>query len=133
MTKGSHRVRQQRAPSGVALAFLALALQVLLPFLVAYEIGVLGNPASAETTIICTASGSHAVPNQQSGADQPDHAGPCSLCIALAAAHAFTAAAPGTLPLPHRVARITLQAAVSHRTFAFPAASYHSRAPPFIG
>jgi hypothetical protein len=112
---------------------LALALQVLLPFFVAYEIGVLSNPAYAETTIICSASGSHAVPIQQSGADQPDHAGHCSLCIALAAAHAFTAAAPGTLPLPYRVARITLQAAVSPHTFALLAASYRSRAPPFIG
>ena len=133
MKQASQRAERGRGPSGIGWAFLALAVQVLLPFLVAYEIGILGNPAYAETTIICSASGSHAIPTPANGADQPTHSGPCSLCIALAAAHAFTGATPVTLPLPRQHELVRLRATATVRATVVATAGYHSRAPPSIG
>jgi len=136
MTRGQHRVRRKAAPQGTWLAFLALAIQVLLPFFVAYEIALASTPAYAEgTTVICSASGSTASPAPH----QVDHtahhgvAGSCPLCIALAASQAFTAAAPVALPLPQAKSVILHNAVQAPRVFSGATLSYNSRAPPFIG
>jgi hypothetical protein len=57
---------------GEWLAFLAVAIQVLLPFLVAFEIALAGNPAYADAIPICHA------PDSQSaapGGKQADNRG----------------------------------------------------------
>src|SRR5579862_740996 len=57
MTRGQRRKDRKAAPQGTGLAFLALAIQALLPFLVAYEIALASTPAYAESAhVICSAS-----------------------------------------------------------------------------
>jgi hypothetical protein len=128
-------MRTRAVPEGTWLAFLALAVQVLLPFLVAYEIALASTPAYAEgTTVICSASSSTTIP----AAHPVDHtahhglAAGCPLCIAAAAAHAFTAAPPVALPLPQARSVILHHAGVAPRPYASTAASYNPRAPPSI-
>jgi hypothetical protein len=130
MTKGPHRVTRKRAPPGAPLAFLALALQVLIPFLVAYEISVLSSPAYAGDAIICSAA--HAGSSHRSAPDHTDH-GACPLCVTLAAAQAFTNAAPVPLPVPRQVESITLQAGPARLVTTLAAAPYNPRAPPALG
>jgi DUF2946 family protein len=132
------RVRDLRktreAPRGLWLAFLALAIQVLLPFLVGYEIALVSSPALAETTVICSASGPATAPagpaNHAAHHGLAAHA--CPLCIALASSQAFTTAAPVALPLPQGSAVTIAHRVVTLRTSVAPAASYNPRAPPSI-
>ncbi len=135
--RGVHRARSKAAaPEGTWLAFLAVAIQVLLPFLVAYEITLAGTPAYAasKTTTICSASGSTTSPASRSTDHTAHHglADGCPICMALAAGQAFTAAAAVALALPQVkavVLRVTVHAS---RVSTLAAASYNPRAPPFI-
>jgi hypothetical protein len=135
MTRGHRRIKQRAVPQGTWLAFLALAVQVLLPFFLASEIALASAPAYAEgTTVICTASGSTTAPAPHS-ANHASHralSDGCPICIALAAAHAFTAAPPVALPLPQASSVFLLHAADAPRAFASTAASYNPRGPPSI-
>jgi hypothetical protein len=119
------------APPGAWLAFLALAIQALLPFLLASEIALGNTQAYAEaTSVICTASGSTAT--QPSHSSHHGLADNCPICLALAAGQAFTTLAQAVLPLP-QAASITLSlVAPAPGALAGFAASYHPRAPPFI-
>lgn len=121
-----------RQPAGAWLAFLAIAVQILLPFLVAYEIGLAGRPADAATISICHTPAATA-PEQGSGS--PTHHGlgdGCPICVALAAGQAFTAAAPVVLPVPQAtVLTLPLDMQVLGAA-AFAGASYNPRAPPTI-
>jgi len=122
------RWKRRRAPVGVAFAFLALAIQVLLPFVVAAEIDLLGNPAYASAPI-CSASLHEQQPGQQS-----DHGlgTTCPLCLTLAASHGFTGASSAALPLPQGDG-VAVDQIISPWQSATPvAASYNSRAPPVI-
>jgi hypothetical protein len=132
--RGLQRPRGKTPPEGIGLAFLALAIQVLLPFLVAYEITLAGTPAYAESKIqICSVSGS-----TSSSAHPIDHAAHhgltdgCPICLALAASQAFTAAAPVALPLPQAEPILQHQAAHTPQVFSGTTASYRPRAPPAI-
>lgn len=129
MTEASERLTRKKAPAGASLAFLALFLQVLLPFFVAFEITALS--AAADDAVICSASGSHGAAQHENGSDQTDH-GACSLCIALAAAHAFTGATPVALPLPQPRESVQFSVAVTQSATTVAVASYNPRAPPFI-
>ena len=51
MTRGQHRTGRKALPQGIGLAFLALAVQVLLPFLVAYEIALASTEPDAVMVI----------------------------------------------------------------------------------
>ena len=128
MTEGRYRVTRKRAPDGIALAFLALFLQVLLPFFVVLEIATLSDPAAAETAAICSHSGTH----HEGGVDQTNH-GACPLCIALSTAQHFTDATHVAVPVPQEVATIELHAVAARLVATIAAAPYQSRAPPFIG
>jgi hypothetical protein len=135
MKRGHQRVKRTDVPQGTWLAFLALAVQVLLPFFVAYEIGLASTPAYAEgTTVICSASGSTTAPTPRSANHASHHtlSDGCPICIALAASHAFTTALPVALPLPQASSVILRHAADAPRTFASTAAFYNPRAPPSI-
>lgn len=130
MMSGLHRASRRAAPPGAWLAFLALAVQVLLPFLVAYEIALASSPAYAESdTFICSASGTHSVPNEHTRHGLSQH---CSICMALAASQGFTAAMPVALPLPRGAGRVELYVVSTPRASALAAASYNSRAPPTV-
>ncbi len=120
-------------PSGTWLAFLALTIQVLLPFLVAYEIGLAGTPANAETITICHAPAATTAPGHGTGgAAHHGLADGCPICLALAAGQAFTATAPVTPPLPQgKAVPLRVEAPAPHPC-ALAAASYNPRAPPFI-
>jgi hypothetical protein len=135
MKKGHQRIKQRPAPQGTWLAFLALAVQVLLPFFVASEIALASAPAYAEgTTVICSASGSTTAPASNSANHASHHtlSDGCPICIALAASHAFTTAPPVALPLPQARAVVLHHAADAPRAFATTAASYNPRGPPSI-
>lgn len=130
MTKHLHRAGKRAAPSGAWLAFLAVAVQVLLPFLVAYEIALVSSPAyAASSAIICSASDTHAAPASHTQHGLSDR---CPLCVALAANQSFTAATPITAPLPRTISGIARYSAPSHGASAFGVASYNSRAPPTV-
>ena len=132
MVASRHR-RERKAPQGLALAFLAVAVQLLLPFLVAVEIAAASSPAAAETTTLCLAAGSTgagATHDSQTG--HHGLASGCPLCITLAASQAFTAPAPMAAPPP--LARHAIAVAVSSQRepSATAPAFYRSRAPPTI-
>jgi hypothetical protein len=132
MARGQNRTGKKAAPQGTWLAFLALAVQVLLPFLVAYEIGLASTPAyAAGTTVICSAS-SPTAPRAVHHTAHHGLADGCPICIALAAAQAFTAAPPVALPLPQAQSVILHHAGVAPRPYASTATSYNPRAPPSI-
>lgn len=122
---------RKMAPAGAWLAFLAIAIQVLLPFLVAYEIALAGSPAYADTLAsICSAS--HPQPQIPDGSGQSHHgpSGSCPICTAMAAAQAFTAPLPLVLPVPGAAGNDIPLAAVAWRPGSIAAAPYQSRAPP---
>jgi len=135
MTRGYKRITRRAAPQGTWLAFLALAVQVLLPFFVASEISLASAPAYAQgTTVICSASGSTTTPAPHPANHASHHtlSDGCPICIALAASHAFTAAPPVALPLPQATSVFLLHSADAPRAFASTAASYNPRGPPSI-
>jgi hypothetical protein len=136
MSRVRYRRKTQEAPQGLWLAFLALAIQTLLPFLVSYEIALASSPALAETMVICSASGPATTPAGLQANNHAAHHGiaahACPLCIALASSQVFAAAHSVALPLPQGNPVAIAPSTVTLRTGAAPAASYNPRAPPFI-
>ncbi len=131
----SRRGAKRAVPQGTWLALLALAIQILLPFLVAYEIAFAGTPAHAQgTSVICSAAEptNPTAPPQGSHGSRHGLTASCPICMALAAGQAFTAAAPIALPLP-LVESFVHYIAVQTPNAPFGAiASYNPRAPPSI-
>jgi hypothetical protein len=119
------------APEGVWLAFLAVAIQVFLPFLVAFEIAAASAPAFAETLPLCSAVHTSSAPVRHDG-ETPHHglSDGCPLCVSLAAGQAFTTPAPILAPIPRAVKVDTVTAAPSLHPREQTSASYNSRAPP---
>lgn len=111
------------------LAWMAVAMQALLPFFIAVAIVRATNPAYAGEIPICAAFGTH-----QSG-DPADHhsgTGSCPVCAAVAAVHNSTASPAPVLPLPQSGAHIVLSAPDAPSLSPIAAVSYQSRAPPAI-
>jgi Protein of unknown function (DUF2946) len=134
MSKKLYRAqRKLPAPRGAWLAFLALAVQVLLPFLVAYDIALLSSPAYAGVTVICSADGTHGTTPAQSAPDQQGHHVACPLCTAMAAGQAFTAITPVAMPLPQPGRGVKIEAGAMRPSAAVTAAFYHPRGPPSFG
>jgi DUF2946 family protein len=126
----AQRHRHRNPPRGTWLAFLALAIQAMLPFFLAVEIARAGNPAYADSIPICSALG-----HRGSGDTSGDHHGiadGCPICTALAAGHAFTAPPATPLPLPVACAGIALSAPEASAAAVLATSSYQSRAPPVI-
>ncbi len=135
MARGRHRRRQVTPPAGIWLAFLALTIQVLLPFLVAFEIALASSPAYADrTTFICSAS-RLAAPAAPKPGDPATHHGlsdGCPICTALAVGQAFTATSPVLLPLPKAGVTLAPDWVYIRRAPIVDVAAYNSRAPPSI-
>lgn len=127
MTARRHR-SQREAPRGVCLAFLALAMQVLVPFFMAVEIARAEVPGGA--AVICSALGHE---TKQSGhTTDRGLAEHCSICTTLAATHAFTPSAAPPLPLPVSVGNSDLTTVEVAQVALLITSSYQSRGPPSI-
>jgi hypothetical protein len=132
MVVARQRRRPRTARSGAALGFLALTVQALLPFLVAFDIALASPSAAAGPAgIICSAglAGTGAAPSSNRAAHHglSDN---CPICTALAAGQAFTAAPPILLPLPQDAFVFAPDRTVVRSAPALTAAAYESRAPP---
>ena len=125
------RRHERKPPRGALLAWLAVAIQALLPFFIAVEIARASNPAYADTVVICSALGG---PQHQSGTGGDHHgvADGCPICTALAATHGGTAPLAAPLPLPGISSRVALTAHETSRLAFHLTAAYRSRAPPAI-
>jgi len=122
------RLPQTRPPRGVWLAFLALVIQVLLPFFLAVEIARAANPADPGGIPICSSLGHH---DAGSASDQPS-SGSCPVCAAVAAGQSFTAAAPLAVPMPRFCGRADLSVARLRGATFLVSSPYQSRGPPSI-
>jgi Protein of unknown function (DUF2946) len=127
----------ERTFAAAWLGLLALAVQALLPVLLAVEIGISRADGTRGLFSECAYGHRHvAAPQGGSGkpSDTPGHddgdGGPCPVCIALLAAPPFTAPTEIALPLPvagpvDALAYFDLRAPATSI-----AAAYRSRAPP---
>jgi len=124
---------RRAAPPGVWLAILAIAGQVFLPFLLAFEIAWAAPQAEGDAAVpICTGIHADAVPAPPDKGRTGHHTRPggCPICQVLAACQAFTQPTPITLPSPI-ISTVISPSSVPSRPQAFlAAASYQSRAPP---
>ena len=129
MSARRHRSTQTRPPRGAWLAFVAEAMQVLLPFFLMAEIARAESPDGV--AVICSALG-HGT--QQSGSGNTDHglAEHCSICTTLAAAQAITPPGAPPLPLPASIGQSVLAATDSAQAALLVTSSYQSRGPPSI-
>ena len=127
MTARQHRA-QTRALRGAWLAFLALAMQVLVPFFMAVEIARAEVPGAA--AVICAALG-HETHQGNGDADHglADH---CSICTTLAAAQGFAPPSAPPLPPPATVDRTILAGADIPQAALLVTLSYQSRGPPSV-
>ena len=130
MTARRHRSPQPRAPRGAWLAFLAVAMQVLVPFLLMVEIARAHEPGGA--TVICSSLSHDTAPDSGNAADRDLATHCCSICGALAAAHGFAPPAAPPLPLPVAVGRSDLTPADVAQAALLVPSSYRSRGPPSI-
>ena len=129
MRSRRHRSTGQ-APRGAWLAFVAVAMQVLVPFFLMVEIARANEPGGA--AVICSSLGHD---THQDNGTAPDHglaAHCCSICTALAAAQGFAPAAAPPLPLPVSVGRSDLTPADVAQVARLVTSSYRSRGPPAI-
>jgi Protein of unknown function (DUF2946) len=119
---------QMRAPRGAWLAFLAMALQVLVPFFLMAEIAR-AEPGGA--AVICSAIGHQTPPGGNNAGDHglADH---CSICTTLAAAQGFAPAGAPPLPLPATIGRSTVTVADLSAPALLVNSAYQSRGPPSI-
>jgi hypothetical protein len=131
VTARRRRLPQTRPPRGAWLAFLALAIQVLLPFFLAVEIARANEPGS--TVVICSAlgAGAHHESNP-SGSDRHGSIGSCPICTALAAGHGFTAPPAPPQPLPVVGASVDLAATDAALVAPVAISFYQSRGPPSV-
>jgi hypothetical protein len=122
-------LRRHRSPRGAWLAFLALAMQVLVPFFMAVEIARAEVPGGA--AVICSALGHE---THQGSGNATDHglADHCSICTTLAAAQAFAPLATPPLPLPPSIGRSILAEADIAAPMPLVRSPYQSRGPPSI-
>ncbi len=120
-------LRRHRSPRGIFLAFIALAIQALIPFFLAVEIARAANPVDAGSIPLCSSVAHH---NGTTG-DQPSN-GSCPICAAVAAGLTFSAPPPLAVPLPRRCDSADLSVAPLHSAFSFIAPAYQSRGPPAV-
>ena len=119
------------------LGIVALAIQALIPALLAAEIEIAGREHGASVFTLCAFGHVHVgTPHkEQDGKDtpQPDDGlgAPCPICIALIASPAFTAPPQVGLPLPLASAIAALAPSDGQEApVRLASTAYHSRAPP---
>ena len=129
--------KRSRIAFAAWLGIVALAIQALIPALLAAEIDIAGREGGASIFTLCAFGHVHvdSTHDGQGGTDTPQHddelGAACPICIALIASPAFTAPTPVALPLPMAsaiaaLARIDGQEA----PLRFATTAYRSRAPP---
>lgn len=124
------RQNHRKNPRGTLLAFIAVAIQAMLPFFLAVEIARASNPAFGDSIPICSSLGPAG--HQTSGTAGDHQGGTCPICAAVAAAQGFTAPPVPPLPLPVACGHV-VSATTDTPRLSFDAASpYQSRAPPAI-
>ena len=114
-------------PRGVLLAFIALAIQALIPFFLAVEIARAAGPVDTGSIPLCSSIAQHS----GTSSDQPSN-GSCPICAAVAAGYTFAAPPPLAVPLPRHCDSIDLSVAPLHGPLSFIAPAYQSRGPPAI-
>jgi hypothetical protein len=129
MTMGRHPTRRRAAPHGVWLAVLAIAGQVLLPFLIAVEIRVLAEDPSLvgglDPPLICSHDS-----NDQPATPKRHNIAACPLCTALAAGHVIPLTTAAILPVPHGSALVADAAPTAIPPAPRLQAFYSARGPP---
>ena len=120
---------QTRAPRGAWLAFLAVALQVLVPFFLMAEIARADK--SGGIAVICSGLGHQTQSGSNNAGDQglADH---CPICTTLAAAQGFAPPAAAPLPLPATIGGSALAVADISAPALLVNSPYQSRGPPSI-
>lgn len=133
MARRQHRGVKRKAQSAVWLGFLALALQVLVPFFLDADLASAAERAnSADTIVICSVYGTKTVLAPDQGGNHHRHGllNGCPVCTALAAGQSIPLTEPPTLSLPQAEAIAALPKAAISRASQFSVAFYRSRAPP---
>lgn len=123
--------RRRRLEAGACFALLACCIQALLPFLIAFEI----QTAAAETAHCHVATADSAVHREAGPAHHQEHGSclaACPICLALSAAHAFTAPAAIALPSPPAVPLVRLASSAAQDFLQTAPAPYEARAPPAL-
>lgn len=124
------RQDHRKNPRGTLLAFLAVAIQAMLPFFLAVELVRASNPAFADTIPICSSLGPAA--HHDDGAADDHQGGRCPICAAVAAAQSFTSPPAPLVPLRIACVRIALPTTDIPRLSFDALPAYQSRAPPAI-
>ncbi len=126
MTRQRHLVNR-KLPLWLGLA--ALAVQMLLPFLIAVEIRVLTEDpflfGGLDPALICSHDS-----NDQPAIPKRHNIAACPLCTALAAGHAAPLATAAILPVPHQSALVADAVATAIPLVSRLQASYSARGPP---
>ena len=129
--------KRSRIAFAAWLGIVALAIQALIPALLAAEIEVAGREHGASAFTLCAFGHVHLATTQDKpgSTDTPQHddglGAPCPICIALIASPAFTAPPPVAVPLPVASAVAALAPRDGHETpVRFATTAYRSRAPP---
>jgi hypothetical protein len=131
--------KRERISAAAWLGLLALAIQVLLPTLLAFEISIAGAEGATGLFSDCAYGHRHVAAQQNGGgkpSDTPRHddgsADPCPICIALLASSSFMVPSDITLCVPAGApieAPSAIEAAAPTTSVA---AAYRSRAPPIV-
>ena len=125
------RGRRQRRRFAAWLGLFALALQALVPLLVAGEIALATRSGDHSVFELCAFGHVHeeGAPGKAGGHDE-DRGTVCPICVALHAAPVFTPATVASLPVPafRGIAIAAVAAPLPPRILAETA--YRSRAPP---
>ena len=126
--------RPKRIALAAWLGLLALAVQSLIPVLLAAEIQIAATQSGKSVFTLCAFGHIHVA----HGADgkAPDSSGDedqgtvCPICVALQAAPPFTAPPQIALPLPAALPLATIVADTRPAAKHVTTAAYRSRAPP---
>ena len=129
--------KRSRLAFAAWLGIVALAIQALIPALLATEIDIADREHGASVFTLCAFGHVHLATTHDGagGTDTPQHddelGAACPICIALIASPGFTAPAPVALPLPLASA-IALPAPIEGQEAPVRLATtaYRSRAPP---
>lgn len=134
MKMGRHlRGSRGALPRGFWFACLALASQVLLPFLLAFDIALAAPLTAGDNAVtLCSVSHTTSAPTSSGEGRTGHHSSPgnCPICQALSAGHAYTQPPPIILPVPTNLAVILGPSAPNESPTIISAVLYRSRAPP---
>jgi hypothetical protein len=126
VTRQRHLVNRKL---GLWLGLAALAVQLLLPFLIAVEIRVLTEDpflfGGLDPALTCSHDS-----NDQPAVPKRHNLAACPLCTVLAAGHATPLATAAILPVPHQSALIADAVPTAIPPVSRPRASYSARGPP---